>query len=205
MIYSNPHINHYIDIDMKSFLKYLPIIFLFLVGLSLSLKNAPALASGQSELSIYLPIIIDRVFINPGFEEGSIGWELQSNQGDNMVTTTESHAGLHSAALGNGASHRIASLSQVVTVPFDSYAVSYYQKITSTENCPSKNVVNVYINTHIYQHYNICSDSSSTDWVKKVIYLAPYTGQRVIFRLQFASSDSSGNHIYVDDFAFESP
>ncbi|MBE9474678.1 MAG: hypothetical protein IMY85_07280 [Chloroflexi bacterium] len=190
---------------MRPLKKYPALLILCVLGVILVLGLKTVSAYPQAAQNYYLPIVIERVFLNPSFEQEKVGWVFHSNQGDDVVTTAEAHTGIRSAGLGNGNKDRVASIVQKVTVPSDAYAVHYYQKVTSLEECPSDNVVKVFINNNIYQHYNICKDYSSPNWVERFIYLAPYKGQRVEFRLQFESSTSMGNHVYVDDFSFGLP
>jgi hypothetical protein len=157
----------------------------------------------------YLPLVFNNYvkgFSNPGFENGSEGWVMQSNQGDNLVTAAAAHTGTQSAALGNGNINRIASISQQVKVPQQAYVVQYYQWVQSLETCPGSNQLMVYVNNQPYQHYSICQGDDNIKWKQIKIYLVPqYRGQSVEFRLEFTSSSNSGNTLYVDDFSFVLP
>ena len=136
--------------------------------------------------TVYLPGVFysyDTGFTNPGFEAGTAGWVVLSNQGDNIVTTAAAHSGVRSAALGNGNNNRLASIAQQVAVPYQAYVATYFQMIESLEGCPSNDQVVVYVNDHPYQHYSICQDSNNSKWVEIKIYLAPYKGQTVVFKL----------------------
>jgi hypothetical protein len=145
-------------------------------------------------------------FSNPGFENGSEGWFMQSNQGDNMVTAAAAHTGSYSAALGIRNGNRIASISQQVIVPQQVYVVQYYQFVQSSEDCPGSNQLMVYVNNQPYQHYSICHADDTLNWKQIKIYLAPeYRGQSVEIRLTFTSGDSSDSSLYVDDFSFGLP
>ena len=62
----------------------------------------------------------------------------------------------------------------------------------------------VTINGEPYEHY-ICKASDKSKWVEMNIYLAPYEGQTVVFRLAYQSSTTLKNYLYVDDFSFEVP
>lgn len=156
--------------------------------------------------AVYLPVAFNsyvKGFNNPGFEYGTQGWVIQSNQGDSVVTTAAAHNGVRSAALGNGSGNRVASIAQQVKVPQQAYEVQYYQWAESLDSCSG--TVMVSINDQPYQHYNICQDSSNAKWVAKSIYLAPYKGQTVEFRLEYQSSTALNNYLYVDDFSFQVP
>ncbi|MGW8225693.1 MAG: hypothetical protein ACWGOY_08165 [Anaerolineales bacterium] len=156
-----------------------------------------------------LPLVFNNYvkgFSNPGFENGSEGWFMQSNQGDNLVTAETAHTGSYSAALGNGNGNRIASISQQVIVPQQVYVVQYFQLIQSLEDCPGSNQLMVYVNNQPYQHYSICQDDDSQTWEKFRIYLAPdYRGKSVEIRLTYTSGVSSDSSLYVDDFSFDLP
>ena len=173
------------------------------------------LLGGEARLSlaanseIYLPLVYKNYikgFTNPGFENGTESWTVQSNQGDSVVTEAAAHSGQRSAGLGNGNSNRLTSITQQVIVPQAGYVLTYYQWIESPEKCSNNNsLVMVIVSEYPYQHYPICQDSSNARWVKMKIYLAPYKGQQVDFKLEFQSSAILNNYIYVDDFSFELP
>lgn len=191
-------------------LKPYPMItfFIFLI-LVLILGTGTTKAYPQNAEQVNLPVVyktFNTAFTNPGFEQETAGWVVQSNQGDNVVTTAAAHTGINSAGLGNGGSTRVASIAQQVKVPQQDYAVQYWQWAQSPELCQSNsNRVMVYVNGSPYQHYNICKDSNNSKWVVKNIYLAPYKGQTVVFKLEFESFTIPNNYLYVDDFSFESP
>ncbi len=88
------------------------VIFLLVLGLILLLGARSASAVQQSAHIYYLPIVIDKVFINPSFEQGTVGWVVDSNQGDTVVTSKAARSGDHSAGLGNGNMNSLASIAQ---------------------------------------------------------------------------------------------
>ena len=179
---------------------------LMVVFVLLTLGTSTSRAVPNQVERIYLPLVNNsfiKGFTNPGFEYGTQGWVIQSNQGDSVVTTAAAHNGVRSAALGNGSSNRLASIAQQVKVPQQAYVVSYYQWVESLDSCSGTVVVS--INDQPYQHYNICQDSNNAKWVEMNIYLAPYKGQTVEFRLEYQSSTTLNNYLYVDDFSFEVP
>ena len=123
-----------------------------------------------------------------------------------MVTSKAARSGDHSAGLGNGNVNRLVSIAQQVLVPQQAYVIQYWQWVNSPELCnDTKNVVTVYVNGSPYQHYKICQDSNNSKWVEKKIYLAPFKGKTVVFRLEYNSSTIQHNYIYVDDFSFGVP
>ena len=166
-------------------------------------------AANSEIYSVYLPVVYKNYikgFTNPGFENGTESWTVQSNQGDNVVTDAAAHTGQRSAGLGNGNSHRLTSITQQVIVPQEGYVLTYYQWVESPELCKNSDThVMVIVGGHPYQHYRICQDSSNAKWAKMNIYLAPYKGQQVDFELEFQSSTILNNYLYVDDFSFELP
>ena len=183
---------------------------LLLMGiLMLSVGIIPSQAVESRSTTVYLPGVFyshDTGFMNPGFESGTDGWVVQSNQGDNLVSTANARSGVRSAALGNGSDYRLASIAQQVEVPQQAYVATYFQWVESLELCASNNNrVTVIVNGQPYQHYNICQDSDNGKWVEIKIYLAPYRGQTVVFRLEFESSTILNNYLYVDDFSFQLP
>jgi len=187
---------------------YKLLILLPLVVLMLALGTNSSQAVRSDLAAAYLPIAFNshaKGFTNPGFEYGAVGWVVQTNQGGDVVTTEAAHTGQWSAGLGNGTSSRLASISQQVNVPQQAYVATYFQRVDSQESCPGNNRVMVYINDQPYQHYNFCQDSNNGEWENKKIYLAPYKGQTVVFKLEFKSSTILNNFLYVDDFYFELP
>ncbi|MFL7894264.1 MAG: hypothetical protein ACK2UM_06085 [Anaerolineales bacterium] len=175
----------------------------------LSLLPEPSKALQTQIEFASLPLVFKdyvKGFSNPGFENGSDGWVMQSNQGDDMVTAAAAHTGSYSAALGNGNGNRIASISQQVNVPQQVYVVQYFQLVLSLENCPGSNQLMVYVNNQPYQHYSICQVDDTQIWEQVKIYLAPaYRGQSVEIRLEYTSEASSDSSLYIDDFSFSLP
>ena len=192
--------------------KYFYLAAILVMGFLL-LGTATGFASPSLITKQHLPIVFgvqptptpENNFGNPGFEQGTDGWVVQSNQGDQVVTSGKAHSGSYSAALGNGDNNRVTSIAQQVKIPQDAYIVQFYQWVQSLELCPSNNRVSVYIGTQYYGQYNICQDSNNGKWVVKEIDLFPYRGQTVVFRLEFKSSTILGNYLYVDDFSFQLP
>lgn len=188
--------------------RLLPLAALIAVMVTLFLGAGGSHAFQAGQVPVYLPLVVKdylAVFTNPGFEQGSAGWVIESNQGDEVVTLAAAHGGVRSAALGNGASHRLASIAQVINVPQEAYALGYYQWWQSLEACPGSNRLMVYVNGQPYQHYKICADGSQPAWEAYHIYLAPYKGQSVEVKFEFDSSSASGNYLYLDDFSFGLP
>lgn len=162
-----------------------------------------------TQVSIITPTPIGSQFTNPGFEQGTAGWVVQSNQGDNVVTNTKAHTGLYSAALGNRTNNRTASIAQQVFVPFDRYTVQYYQLVDSDEICPPGSqrydYVTIFVNGSFIDDYNICKGISSPNWEKWFINLSPYKGSSVVLMLQFTGDGTLASAVYVDDFSFIFP
>lgn len=162
----------------------------------------------ENQAESYLPLVFKNYvkgFSNPGFEHGSQDWDLQSNQGDDVVSSAAAYTGSYSAVLGDGSSNRSTSVSQLVKIPDSAYVVQYFQWMQTQEACPGTSQVRVLVNNQPYQHYGICKVSTTGQWGVFKIYLAPYKGQVVDFRLEFTSSGTSGNILYVDDFSFTLP
>lgn len=185
------------------------LILLASVVILLAGESRQSHAANSEIYSVYLPVVYKNYikgFTNSGFENGTESWTVQSNQGDSVVTDAAAHTGQRSAGMGNGNSNRLTSITQQVIVPQSGYVLTYYQWVESPELCSnSNNRVMVIVSGHPYQHYRICQDSSNAKWVKMNIYLAPYKGQQVDFKLEFQSSTILNNYLYVDDFSFELP
>lgn len=172
------------------------------------LGTGGSFAFQAGQIPVYLPLVVRdylAVFTNPGFEQGSTGWVIQSNQGDEVVTLAAAHGGVRSAALGNGSANRLTSIAQVVKVPQEAYTLGYFQWWQSLEACPGANRLMVYVNDQPYQHYKICADGGQAAWIANHIYLAPYKGQSVEVKFEFDSSEVAGNYLYLDDFSFGIP
>lgn len=178
------------------------------VALLLAAATGVSLAGLEMDNPLYLPVTFNdsiKGFTNPGFEYGSAGWLVQSNQGDDVVTTAAAHTGQWSAGLGNGANNRVASIAQKLKVPVDAYLVQYFQKLDFPGTCPDGMQLMVLVNDQPYQHY-ICHEIDKGLWITQDIYLAPqYRGREVEFKLEFQSAAGQDIYLYVDDFSFELP
>ena len=132
---------------MKNFKRILLLMGILILGVGI----IPSQAVESSSTTVYLPGVYyshDTGFMNPSFESGTDGWVVQSNQGDNVVSTAAARSGVRSAAMGNGNNNRVVSIAQQVTVPQEAYVATYFQKVESLELCPSNNLVRVYVNGH---------------------------------------------------------
>jgi hypothetical protein len=189
---------------LKQIFLLLTITEYFLLGFFLPGRSI----ASENQAEIFLPVVFRNYvkgFNNPGFEIGDKAWIVQSNQGDGVVSSAAAYTGTSSAALGDGSSNRIVFISQQVKVPDSAYVVEYYQWMQSQETCPGSSALRVLVNSQPYQHYGICQDGGNDQWRAFKIYLAPYKGQIVDFRLEFTSTATSGNILYVDDFSFVRP
>jgi hypothetical protein len=191
---------------MKVPQKYKLMILILGVGLLLAGAAGVSLAGLDMVNPVYLPITFNDLikgFTNPGFEYGAGGWLVQSNQGDDVVTTTAAHSGQLSAGLGNGTSSRVTSISQYVEIPKSAYAFRYYQFIDFPISCPDDIRLMVFINDDPYKHYK-CAIGDNFNWISQDIHLEPnLRGNTVNIKIEFQSSTSSDINLYVDDFSFQ--
>jgi hypothetical protein len=188
---------------------FLPLVFRAANTPTATITPTVTFTPTVTNVPIITPTPIGSQFINPGFEQGTTGWVVQSNQGDNVVTNVKAHTGQFSAGLGNGNNNRTASIAQQVFVPFDRYVVQYYQFIDSDELCPTGNnkfdYVTIFINGAEFDDYNICAGISSPNWEKWFINLSSYKGTSVVIMLRFISDGTLSSAVYVDDFSFIFP
>lgn len=141
--------------------------------------------------------------VNPGFEQGQVGWTFQSNQGDPIIVSPFAHTGSFSAALGNGNNNRIASIAQQFTVPNNQYNLQYWQYIQSVEVCAAnRDYVTVNVNGIYFTSLDICQALSRYDWTKASFNLQSYKGQTIVFRMEFRSDGNTQSFFNVDDFSF---
>jgi hypothetical protein len=134
--------------------------------------------------------------------EWRYGWVFQPSYAS-VVVSGFAFNGNYSARLGNGSNNWQSSISQQITVPFNSYNLTYYQFINSNEQCTGKyDYVSIYIDGSKFTDYNIC-EALNGGWNKNVQNLISYRGQTVVFRMQFNSDASISTLLYVDSFGFQ--
>ena len=178
------------------------VIMVLIVLVSIFLSAGTQRGGSKSLDAVYLPGVFNsyiKGLTNPGFEYGSQGWVVQTNQGDEVITLAAAHTGIRSAGLGNGAQHRVTAISQKIDVPQSAWGIRYYQLVEFQDGCPDLNVI---INSEIYKHY-ICKPGDKGNWIIQDLGLEPsLRGATIDFKLQFQSSDMDGVFLYVDDFGF---
>jgi hypothetical protein len=140
-----------------------------------------------------------QAIVNPSFEQGSTGWVVQ---GSGVIVTGIAYNGNRSAALGNGAHNRVASIAQQFTVPPSARKLQYYKLIQSNEPvCQHYDYYTIFINGNVFESYNLCQ-ALSGNWSKSISNLGAYAGQTVTFRMEFVSDSNTVTELYVDDFSF---
>ncbi len=193
-------------------------LFLFLVfpeGASANLGKVflPLL---NNNYSFSPPAPSDQKIVNPGFEQGTVGWTYFVDVGNPILTKTLAHSGYWSAELGAYyapsdsdpfAYVRRAYIQQKIYVPLNGSVLKYWEYIVTDEtDCLTNfgDFVTVYINNTAILRTSICSPSGvqTIPWRPSQIDLDSYAGKWVFFRLEYTSDNTLPSDYYVDDFSF---
>jgi hypothetical protein len=156
-----------------------------------------------------VPLVIDNLLQNAGFEGGTTAWTQTSSGGYSLIasaTVIPSHAGSTYALLGDydSASDRI---EQSLTIPANTNSTNldFWTQITSQEtSCTScdKLTVAVY-NTSgslLRTLTTLSNQSASSIWVKNSGFdLTAYQGQTVRLRFTATTNASNNTRFLIDD------
>jgi hypothetical protein len=174
-------------------------------GLILLAASAGISRAHAADYVVYLAVVFKNYvkgFTIPGFESGTQGWSIQSNQGGDVVTAVQGNTGQWSAGLGNGAANRVASISQTVKDPRGAYAIQYYLYIDFPINCPEDFRLMVFIDDAPYKHYQ-CTQGDKASWSAQDFHLSHLKGMTIDIKLEFQSGSGQDLYLYLDDFAFQ--
>jgi hypothetical protein len=174
--------------------------------------------TGTCQFPMNADLIVDAAFTLPtcngiancGFESGATGWTEYSAQVPpvaivwNCIVSPCSPATPHSgnwlAWLG-AEDNEIAYIQQQVSIPSGTPYLAYWQWIDSTDECGlNLNYAQVLVNGVQVEKYDLCSDTSTDDWVQHNLNLSSYAGQSVILQIRAVTAYSSSS-LYLDDFS----
>lgn len=142
---------------------------------------------------------------NPGFEAGATAWTEFSAQGWPIIFPAANlpvspHGGSWAAWLG-GESNEVAYIQQSVTVPNNQPYLHYWRWIASEDIC-GFDFGGVLINNAAVNVYDLCADTDTGGWQKRVVNLNAYKGQTVTLQIRVETDSSLNSSLFVDDFLF---
>ena len=146
--------------------------------------------------------------LNGDFESGATVWTEYSSNGyplivsDFFPTAVTPHSGSWAAWLG-GALNETSYIQQQVTVPPASPYLAYYHLIGSAEAACGHDTATIRVNGTIVDAYNLCTSTSTPDWVKHVVNLGAYAGQSVMVQIRATTDDALNSNLFVDDVVFQ--
>jgi len=143
---------------------------------------------------------------NPDFEQGRTCWSEASTHSWEIIVnagfpeTIIPLSGSWIASLG-GELNDISSIQQRVIVPGISPYLAYYHWIVSADAC-GHDFGKVLINDTVVNVYDLCSDTSTGEWVMHVVDLSAYSGQSVLLQVRAETNSSVNSNLFIDDFSF---
>ncbi len=150
---------------------------------------------------------------NCDFESGSNGqWTEYSANGFNIIylcsdsslcNNITPHSGVYLAWLG-GADNETSYLQQQVLVATSTPILTYWQRIESDDFCGSDyglnyDYVQVFINGTQVDKYDLCTTTSTVDWVSHNVDLTNYVGQSVTLQIRVTTDDTNISNLFLDD------
>ncbi len=119
--------------------------------------------------------------LNGDFEGGEAGWVQSSEPERPLIVQDASFArsGAWFALLGNE-TEEVALVGQVVTIPADRPYLSYWRQVLSEDEC-GYDVGGVVVDyggeeADVVDAYELCAETSTSDYVQGVVDLRPYVG-----------------------------
>lgn len=149
------------------------------------------------------PIPPPNVIVNPGFEQGRVGWQEYSAQGWVLImnsgfpTGVSPHSGQWAAWLG-GDDNEISYVRQSVTIPAGAPILSFWVWIGSQDVC-GYDFGGVLINSTVVNQFNLCSSTATGGWVRRTVNLSAYVGQTVALQLRVETDASVNSNLFIDD------
>ncbi len=150
---------------------------------------------------------------NCDFESGSNGqWTEYSANGFKIIylcsdaslcNNTTPHSGVYLAWLG-GANNETSYLQQQVLVATNTPFLTYWQLIESDDFCGSDyglnyDFVQVLINGTQVDKYDLCTTTSTVDWVPHNVDITNYMGQTVTLQIRVSTDDTNISNLFLDD------
>lgn len=146
--------------------------------------------------------------VNGGFESGPTGWEEYSLQGWPIILYKDDlpvnpHGGNWAAWLG-GDDDETAYISQTVTIPLNSTALTFWEWIASEDTC-GYDFAWVRINDANVETISLCEDNNTEGWTRRTVDLSAYAGQVVSIQIRVETDGSLNSNYFVDDVALSGP
>jgi hypothetical protein len=150
---------------------------------------------------------------NCDFESGSNGqWTEYSAKGFKIIylcsdptvcNDVTPHSGDYLAWLG-GVNNETSYLQQQVLIASSTPFLTYWQWIDSDDFCGSDyglnyDYVQVLINGTQVDKYDLCTTTSTVDWVPHNVDLTNYVGQSVTLQIRVTTDDSNISNLFLDD------
>jgi hypothetical protein len=148
--------------------------------------------------------------VNGDFEQGPVIWQEYSTNGWELILQVYPNGlpeeippydGTWAAWLG-GDYDEISYIQQQITVPADRPYLSYYHWINSVDYC-GYDFGGVLVNGVVIESYNLCNDTNTGGWVKKVVNLSAYAGQSVAIQIRAECDSSYNSNLFIDQVAFQ--
>jgi hypothetical protein len=163
----------------------------------------------------YLPLVVKPsppsvMFPNGDFEQGPVIWQEYSTHGWGLILQVYPNGlpeeippydGTWAAWLG-GDYDEISYIQQQITVPADRPYLSYYHWINSVDYC-GYDFGGVLVNGVVVEAYDLCNDTNTGGWVKKVVNLSAYAGQSVAIQIRAECDSSYNSNLFIDQVAFQ--
>jgi len=146
------------------------------------------------------------LFPNGDFEQGQVIWEEFSTHGWDLIVQTfpggvTPYNGTWAAWLG-GDYDDISYIQQQITVPTGLPYLSYYHWIASSDYC-GYDFGGVLVNDVVVEAYDLCEDTNTNGWVKRVVNLSAYAGQSVEIQIRAECDSSYNSNLFIDQVAFQ--
>lgn len=110
------------------------------------------------------------------------------------------HAGQWLAWLG-GDHNEISYIRQSVTVAAGASILSYWAWIASEDEC-GYDAGGVLVNSTVVNQFDLCSGTSTGDWVRRMVNLGAYAGQTVTLQFRVETDGSLNSNLFIDDVSF---
>jgi hypothetical protein len=174
-------------------------------------------AAANTESKSYALSVVNtgsQLLLNPGFELGTVNWEVFSPWGQDKVIyrggESDSHTGQWVALLGGFAVAAGETMSQQVTIPDDARAANlnlYLWVYTQDSGLLASDTLEIRVEDageSFKDTVAVYSNLDKTAWyVLKTVDLTPYKGRTVTITLQSTSDQSGATSFYIDDVTLD--
>jgi hypothetical protein len=189
-----------------------PIIFnLIIAALATTFMFVP----GGLSAAVYLPVILKNYGItcpaipNGDFEAGDNGdWTTFSSNGWDVILDSNQLlvaplSGNWSAWLGGDydeTSYVEQSVAVSVTCPY----LNYWIWIDSEETSCGQDYGRVKVNGTMVDSFDLCTGTTTSDWVKRSVNLSAYSGSTVTLQFYAYCNSALNSNLFLDDVSFSS-